>query len=711
MKSSTTSTPATAPLPHGEIVSRLNAILEIQLSFRDIVLPSAHLASLQRYDQEFVLDWTERVASTSVELGYRYLCHVSGIIENADQAALERWALAAMDKYDSDGLRKAIEIIESVELLQEAHCLGSNAKTLADCESVITHFVRGLSGRPLSVQQGDSVYTDTETLYLPQACSQLPSADDNFVVYKITAALLWAQTRYGSFRRAIVETLLQRNNDQLTALYNAFESCRLEARIQRELPGLYRDLKRVSSVLNYDRSGELWNKVEPLLTVDSATAELSLELAERHLDDEGSLSTHWLDSIQLSEIDECMQRRMEEEKLQLRESLKKHSDDQPRPYPGHEKAPAFHARLDQDSDDKDELDVEIVSGDETVALTDSTQAVLRSIMLDIGYLPDDYLQPAEGGEGNADAPGHAQKRDENDWHQNADSRDVTFYPEWDYRRQDYRKNWCAVREQSVQLLHDSFVRKTLNKYRGLVSQLRKTFEAMRDEDHLLKRQSDGSDVDIDALVDALVDAHSGSEMSDRLYFRMHRGERTIAVVFMIDMSGSTKGWINDAERESLVLLCESLEALGDRYAIYGFSSVTRKRCNIFHIKHFDERYDETVRARISGIEPQDYTRMGFAIRHLTQLLQQVDARTRVLITLSDGKPDDYDHYRGEFGIEDTRRALIEARHAGIHPYCITIDKSAPDYLPHLYGPAAYTMVKEVRDLPNKISDIYRRLTT
>ncbi|GMR19901.1 MAG: hypothetical protein BMS9Abin36_0496 [Gammaproteobacteria bacterium] len=66
---------------------------------------------------------------------------------------------------------------------------------------------------------------------------------------------------------------------------------------------------------------------------------------------------------------------------------------------------------------------------------------------------------------------------------------------------------------------------------------------------------------------------------------------------------------------------------------------------------------------------------------------------------------------GFFGIEDTRRALVEARRQGIHPYCITIDTEAKDYLPYMYGDAAYTVIDEVRQLPLKVSDIYRRLTT
>jgi nitric oxide reductase NorD protein len=102
--------------------------------------------------------------------------------------------------------------------------------------------------------------------------------------------------------------------------------------------------------------------------------------------------------------------------------------------------------------------------------------------------------------------------------------------------------------------------------------------------------------------------------------------------------------------------------------------------------------------------------MGVAIRHLTGVLNRVEARTRLLVTLSDGRPDDQDGYRGRYGIEDTRQALIEARNAGVHPYCVTIDQEAPAYLPHMYGPAGFTLVSQVERLPYRVSDIYRRIT-
>lgn len=267
-----------------------------------------------------------------------------------------------------------------------------------------------------------------------------------------------------------------------------------------------------------------------------------------------------------------------------------------------------------------------------------------------------------------------------------------------------------LREVDVAPLTDPFVTRTREKYAGLLAQLRKTFEALRGEDKLLKRQLDGDDIDFDTLIEAHADMRRGRELSQRLFTKLHKLERDIAVMFMVDMSGSTQGWINEAERESLVLLCEALEILGDRYAIYGFSGMTRKRCEFYRVKRFDEPYSDLVRQRITGMKPKDYTRMGVVIRHMMTLFAHIDARTKLLITLSDGKPDDYDGYRGEYGIEDTRQALLEAKHAGIHPFCITIDTEARDYLPHMYGAVNWALVDDVKKLPIKISDIYRRLT-
>lgn len=151
--------------------------------------------------------------------------------------------------------------------------------------------------------------------------------------------------------------------------------------------------------------------------------------------------------------------------------------------------------------------------------------------------------------------------------------------------------------------------------------------------------------------------------------------------------------------------------LNDRYGIYGFSGRCRLGCEIFPVKSLDEKHSAEIRQRIAGISPMEYTRMGPAIRHMTSLFEEVDATLRLLVVLSDGKPQDYDDYKEEYAIEDTRHALFEAKAAGIHPFCITIDEQAQSYMSHMYGPANYIFVDNLKKLPMLMPEIYRTLTT
>ncbi|MBW2328544.1 MAG: VWA domain-containing protein, partial [Deltaproteobacteria bacterium] len=196
-----------------------------------------------------------------------------------------------------------------------------------------------------------------------------------------------------------------------------------------------------------------------------------------------------------------------------------------------------------------------------------------------------------------------------------------------------------------------------------------------------------------------------------LFIRLKRDERDITALFLVDMSNSTRGWVGKAIKESLVLICEAMETLGDRYGIYGFSGMRRLRCEIFPIKNIDQSYNNKVRERIGSIAPREYTRMAPAIRHMTSILKDVDAKVRLLITLSDGKPEDYDEYKGEYAIEDTRHALIETKMAGIHPFCITIDQHAHEYMAHMYGEVNYIFINDVSKLPARMPEIYRVLTS
>ena len=693
-----------------EVRQLLDELLEVEFSFRDTSAPAAAIAKLPGVRQARLINWIQRIASTHVELGYQVACKGVDAQALMEPDIFEAWIFHSMDCYDAEGLRPALLAIEQYRQFAGQQQARARGALLQDHEGVLSHFLQGLSGRPLKLAPSDRIYTDTETLFLPPLLSLLPTPEQNFQHYKVTCALLWAQIRFGSFRPLLQ---LSSPEPELLQLYHAMEMLRLEACLQRALPGLFRALEQIRQTLDEPPLPAEWQRHLPQLSAADTRAEdvIALALQQRGLITPYTPYSHQV-SLELDAVQDCMNARIEKEKARFRVSLNTLLEELQRTSPTEQESERrFSKQQREDPATPEGLNIQILLDDMPAPLPDQVQALQRSILLDLGDIPDDYLQPAGPGEYDP-ALLQDQTRDADDvWRGSYHEEGAHLYDEWDFQRRHYRKQWCAVREREVTPRHDDFTERTLEKYHGLIKHLRKTFEAMRHENRLLKRQPEGDDVDIDALVEALSDAHLGFEMTDRLLTRMQRNERNIAVIFMVDMSGSTKGWINDAERESLLLLCEALESLGDRYAIYGFSGMTRKRCELFHIKHFEEPYNELVQARISGIEPQDYTRMGFAIRHLSKILQTTDARTRILITLSDGKPDDYDSYRGQYGIEDTRRALIEARRAGIHPYCITIDEEARDYLPHLYGPAAYSVVDDVRTLPVKVSDIYRRLTT
>jgi len=283
--------------------------------------------------------------------------------------------------------------------------------------------------------------------------------------------------------------------------------------------------------------------------------------------------------------------------------------------------------------------------------------------------------------------------------------------EWDYRRQGYRKRWALLRETPAAPGALPCAEEILTRYGGMIRSIRRQFERIRMGETLFRRQKEGDEVDLDAAVEAFGDRMAGLSPSERLFVRLSRNRRDIAAAFLIDLSGSTSGWINDMERAALLILSEAMEVLQDRFAIYGFSGRTRRRCELFRIKGMDEPHGDLVKRRIANLKPLEYTRLGPPIRYLTRLLKDLEVRTRLLITLSDGKPDDYDGYKGEYGIEDTRQALIEARKSGVHPFCIAIDKAEHSYLAHMYGPVSYVFIDDLSKLPLRVPEVYRKLTT
>ena len=294
-----------------------------------------------------------------------------------------------------------------------------------------------------------------------------------------------------------------------------------------------------------------------------------------------------------------------------------------------------------------------------------------------------------------------------------------YYDEWDHKIEDYRPAWCTLRESRATRVHEAFVAQTFYEHGGVVSQIRRNFQLMRPERlRKMRYQPDGDDLDIEGIVEYVVDRRTRISPTERVYIKRDKKDRDVATAFLVDMSSSTDRKIDgrkriiDIEKESLLLMCEALEAIRDEYAIYGFSGSGREDCQFYTVKAFGERYDDRVKGKIGGIYGRQKTRMGPALRHATKQLMAVDAHVKLLILLTDGKPYDSDTYQDNtYAQEDTKMALREARREKIHLFCVTVDQEGADYLPHMYSDANFVVVDDVRTLPQKLPQLYRRLTT
>jgi nitric oxide reductase NorD protein len=289
------------------------------------------------------------------------------------------------------------------------------------------------------------------------------------------------------------------------------------------------------------------------------------------------------------------------------------------------------------------------------------------------------------------------------------------YPEWDYRQGAYRQRGAVVRAQRLAPGDAAWVDSVMRRHAMLVRRVRRRFDALRPRHVRLGRQADGSDVDLSAYVDAFADWQARRAGGDRLYIAVRPARRDLALALLVDASASTDSWVAgalrviDVEKEALVVLLEALDALGDRHAVLAFSGEGPLDVRMAMLKDFDEPGGIAIRRRVAALEPDGYTRAGAAIRHASALLARQTARHRLLLILSDGKPNDVDGYEGRYGAEDTRQAVAEARLQGLVPFCLTVDRDAPAYLPSMFGRTGYAMLPRQDMLPAVLVEVVRRL--
>ncbi len=287
-----------------------------------------------------------------------------------------------------------------------------------------------------------------------------------------------------------------------------------------------------------------------------------------------------------------------------------------------------------------------------------------------------------------------------------------LYPEWDYRGRVMHPDHCRVILATASQEGEDWAPDDDLKRR--IRAVRRQFEALRTRALILRGQVDGSDLDTDAAVRARCDLRASGIGTDRVWMQRRPMERDLAVSVLVDASLSTDAWVEnrrvlDVEKEALLVFSHGLSACGDSFQIATFTSRKHDYIKIDTVKSFDEPFDATIERRIGAIKPGYYTRIGAALRHATAELDKRPCRHRLLLVLTDGKPNDIDHYEGRYGIEDTRKAIQEARKKGLVVFGVTIDRKAQSYFPHMFGRSSFAIVRHPAHLSAALPRIYRHL--
>jgi nitric oxide reductase NorD protein len=742
-----------------------------------------------------VLQYGALVAERDAETALAYLRRapelVSVIGESAEAATrFEAWFTAGMEvlAYSVEGAR-AYFALESQKSLTSVETALSGVP-LRQVARTLKLFVQGLCGMDLTIQAlPDSLNQETaaratvsqdgRVISLPALLRHYPTAEENrrmylvmaaheaghveFGTYRLTLApltdlVMAVQEKYGRMKYAAPDTLaglfrLYPHPGLIQDLWMLVEDARVEFLLQREYPGLQRDLQQfareaittrslthgltvkelvVDQLLQLSTAASqpvaiheaikheiaiLWPMCQAMLS-STATAEDAVRTAHRlyvTLEELLAPKGEMIQADQESDVSED---------LGVGPTASEQTGEEYRPvtnwvYRG-AMNPEFIRQQDRDepaSDDQEQSeDIErrasAAGGAQESSRPDQgnrkgTHTETESDRLAGGRQLPSHVEELLALKVEQLAPvDHAGPGDR-----------LVRYPEWDQRIEDYRLNWCRVVERAAEEGNGDIVGATLSAHRSEVSALRRFFEGLRPPG--LRRvpgQAEGEDLDIDATVRLCAERAAGTDLSDRIYVRRERKERDVAAAFLVDVSGSTSRQLDngrrviDLEKEGLVLLCEALEAVGDQYALYGYSGQGRGQVDFLVVKDFDDRLGGKAAQRLGGLAPMQQNRDGAAIRHATAKLLAREARTRLLVLISDGRPLD-DGYKDEYSLEDTKVALREARQRGVHPFCITIDQEADGYVRRMYGDVQFAVIDHLEALPKRLPRIYQRLTT
>ena len=737
-----------SPTYHGELLRTACMLLDKDLMLAEFFfehLPEA----LQHTGPDGIRKWAGiglKIFDQDKDLGIDYFTHSAALLKDLDVSELEEWALHGIALFEeAPSLGRpyfSLNSESSKEFIEGL--IGSVA--LNEIVSVLRYYALGLSGinfnilsrRMLQVEEKTNAINPViagRTIYLAPWIRKYGDREDNFRIYKLSIMHEIGHVQFSSHKierddvaglmtdiRSRYTTIMKRtylsgmqpegiidladiialfpNKALAGTILGVLEDARVEYRIMQHYRGVRSDLERIRYQMLLTRSvpkGDLEEFMESLLWISTGYEPCNISKGTEGL--------------------------LEETRVLLKERI-------------------FH----EGSSVLDSLDttfrIYTMLDDRMGPLSQKEYEVLKNIDyrgVDIGaydrkdpfspssheniirnFIPQSEMEP----EPDKEEPKEEVKRQPA--YSTAKNWKILgsyMYDEWDAVISDYKADWCTVNEVEPFGMSSDYYKDASEQYRHEIALIKQVFNRMKPEAfRRMKEQTDGTEIDIDAFIDALIQKKCGINPDDRLYLRWDKHERDVATLFLIDVSYSTHKTIGyeeksivDIEKDSLIIMVQALESIGDKYAIYAFSGQTRDDIEYFVIKEFHEELSDNVARRISVLEPVSNTRLGPAIRHSIRKLDKVDARTKIIILLSDGEP--FDTSRGESAYkeriaeEDTRIAIREGSDKGIHFFCITVDPDSGKYLDNIFSDAGYTIIDDASSLPESLPILYKKITT
>lgn len=719
-----------------------------------------------------VLSLTKEIAAVDGEAALACFRSSARALRSVSIEQFEAWARRGLTSGRTDTRARRSYFSLETRGSYEALLSGSAGLALESIQHLLRLYVEALTGReveiaPLAAVPDEARIDDGRTIHLPSLVNEFSDEDLDFRLYKVLAAHAAGQIEFGTYERggmlpvahqAIAAKYAKENVDALDAfaladeivqlkkdengheeaqvsvkqsddvgyrevlkafpmpqlarrVFGTLENGRIDRRLRRAYRGLSRDLDLIRHHLSQGRPR--------IMDLPSALVPFELLFQITMLGGAREDARQAYGQI-VSELETIVSEYLLSEPAAVADTLMATS----RVYDLFQTVMPVNDSVQQVEAPEDQIE----SDDDSAAERFKQQPAERQPeRRDARELFNAWNDPSQEGDPDELSGAEAWSEAETPEQMLAEGEVAYNYDEWDRELTDHRIGWCRVIEKKVKHGDRNFVDQTKERHKGVISSIRHQFQLMKPENLTrVANEVDGEEFDLNAVIDFVIDRRADGYQSERIYTKRLRRRRDVAVSFLLDQSSSTARTIGrhplqpytrpgrriiEIEKEGLVLMSEALEAVGDTYSINGFTSEGRRNVKFYVVKDFDEKYSDEVKRRIGGISYQNNTRLGAAIRHATAKLTKQDARTRLLIVLSDGRPYDHDYGDARYAREDTREALRQAKNEGITPFCITIDRESEAELRDLYGEVGYTIIDDVLSLPERLPGIYRRLTT